>query len=170
MKTLFVIGAPLQSDGKIYNCAVAINDGNILGVVPKSYLPTYGEFYEKRWFAEGRSFPGTTIHCGGTSVPCGTDIIFSCENFEELKVGIEICEDLWSVTPPSNGLVSCGATLIVNPSASNEIVGKHHYRQKLIEMHSATCLAGYALHPLVQMNRLQTQCILATVLLKSAPS
>lgn len=139
----FVVGAPLSIDGRLFNCALFFAGGRLRGVVPKSYLPSSAEFYEKRWFHPGPELetPSLTLH--GDEVPCGTDLLFAAEDFPELKVGIELCEDLWAVSPPSGFLAAAGATLLCNPSASPEHVGKAGYRRDLVRTQSARCLAAY---------------------------
>ena len=139
-----VVGAPLSTDNRLFNCAVMISNGEICGVVPKTYLPNTGEFYEKRWFSSARERNSTHLSIGGLQVPFGEDLLFQIEEFAHCKIGIEICEDLWSVVPPSSFQALAGATLILNPSASPEIIGKHGYRRKLVESQSARCLAAYA--------------------------
>jgi NAD+ synthase (glutamine-hydrolysing) len=138
-----ILGLPLRVDGRLYNCAGLVSAGRIVGVVPKSYLPTTGEFYEQRWFTPGdRSLP-PTLELAGQSVPFGTDLLFAAEEMPACVVGIEICEDLWAVEPPSGRLALAGATLLVNPSASNELLGKADYRRDLVRQQSARCLAAY---------------------------
>lgn len=137
--TAFVVGLPLEIGGRLYNCAVAVCGGRILGVVPKGHLPNSGEFYERRWFEPGHSAPDTVVLCG-QSVPVGQNLVFDCGRF---SFGIEICEDLWVPAPPSASLCMGGALLIANPSASNELVTKHRYRCELISQQSARCLCGY---------------------------
>lgn len=137
--TAFVVGLPLEIGGRLYNCAVAVCGGRILGVVPKEHLPNSGEFYERRWFEPGHSAPDTVVLCG-QSVPVGQNLVFDCRRF---SFGVEICEDLWVPAPPSASLCMGGALLIANPSASNELVTKHRYRCELISQQSARCLCGY---------------------------
>ncbi len=137
--TTFVVGLPLEIGGRLYNCAVAVCGGRILGVVPKEHLPNSGEFYERRWFEPGHSAPDTAVLCG-QSVPVGQNLVFDCRRF---SFGVEICEDLWVPAPPSASLCMGGALFIANPSASNELVTKHRYRCELISQQSARCLCGY---------------------------
>ena len=139
IRAAFVVGLPLEIGGRLYNCAVAVCGGRILGVVPKEHLPNSGEFYERRWFEPGHSAPDTVVLCG-QSAPVGQNLIFDCGRF---SFGIEICEDLWVPAPPSASLCMGGALLIANPSASNELVTKHRYRCELISQQSARCLCGY---------------------------
>lgn len=139
---LIFVGCPIRKDGKIYNCAVAINKGKILGAVPKTFLPNYNEFYEKRWFAPAPE-EREEISLLGQTVPFGRGILFRCEQMQNLTVGAEICEDLWTPMPPSGKLALSGATIIVNLSASNECVGKSEYRKSLVSSQSARLAAGY---------------------------
>ena len=139
VRAAFVVGLPLEIGGRLYNCAVAVCGGRILGVVPKTHLPGSCEFYEKRWFEPGHSAPESMTLCGQT-VPVGGDLVFDCGLF---SFGVELCEDLWVPAPPSAKLCMGGALMIVNPSASNELVTKHRYRCELIGQQSARCLCGY---------------------------
>ncbi|MPW26586.1 NAD(+) synthase [Alkalibaculum sp. M08DMB] len=142
---LVVIGAPIRLRGQVYNCAISINKGKIIGIVPKRYLPNANEFYEKRWFASGFNLNGNQIisYCG-QEVLFGFEILFKHETYHELIVGIEICEDLWAPIPPSSFFCQGGATLILNPSASDDLVGKSEYRKTLVEQQSARCIVAYA--------------------------
>ena len=142
IKTLVLIGAPLERDGKLYNCAVAISDGKILGVVPKTNLPNYGEFYEGRHFCSADNSIEDIIICG-QSVPFGTDLIFRASNCRQFAVGVEICEDLWVPNSPSIRHAMAGATIIANLSCSDETVGKAEYRRDLVRMQSAKLVCGY---------------------------
>ena len=136
------VGLPVLYNSSIYNCAAIIHKGEIHGIVPKTNLPNYREFYEKRWFTPHTNFfSNETIELFGKQIPFGTNIIF--EFSEEFKLGIEICEDLWGVIPPSSYHVLAGATIIANLSASNELVGKSEYRRDLIRSQSARCICGY---------------------------
>lgn len=144
LKTLVFVGAPIRVGGNLYNCAVAIHDGKILGAVPKTYLPNYGEFYEKRNFTSPRSDYGEYIAIGGnTEVYVSTRLMFTAANMPDFTVACEICEDLWSPEPPSVRFAKAGANIIVNLSASNETVGKAEYRRNLVKMQSAKLIAGY---------------------------
>jgi NAD+ synthase (glutamine-hydrolysing) len=138
-----IVGAPLAVNGRLYNCAALIGGGAILGIVPKQFLPTTGEFYEERWFTSGVTLAPTQIDMGGHAVPIATNLLFTATNLPGCTLGIEICEDLWSVEPPSVGQALAGATLIFNPSASNELLGKSTYRKDLVKSQSARCLAAY---------------------------
>lgn len=137
---LVFVGAPLQYCGAVYNCAVAISKGKYLGAVPKIYLPNYKEFYEKRWFASGETLVNDEVCIGRFNVRLSKNIIFSQG---DLKVAAEICEDLWTPIPPSSFAALAGANVIVNMSASNELIGKHHYLVDLIRQQSARCLSAY---------------------------
>lgn len=141
---LIAIGAPVEFNKKLYNCAVLINRGRLLAIIPKSYLPNYNEFYEQRWFNSGAGITGRGIDYCGCQVPFGTDILLKCQNNPDLIVGVEICEDLWAVIPPSNYLSMAGATLILNLSASNDLVGKSQFRRALVVNQSARCITAYA--------------------------
>lgn len=140
---LTALGLPVRTGGKLYNCAAVIYKGDILGVVPKRHLPNYGEFYEGRWFAPAPSEDMALRLCGIDCIPFGTGHIFCCETMTDLAVGVEICEDLWAVHPPSNELATAGATVILNISASNEAVGKAAYRRGLVTGQSARLVCGY---------------------------
>jgi NAD+ synthase (glutamine-hydrolysing) len=139
-KTVVIAGMPLRVETRLYNVAVVLQSGSVLGVVPKTNLPNSNEFYEKRWFAPAGKTDPQTIFIDTNEVPFGTDIIF---NTEEFSFGIEICEDLWVPIPPSSQLSVQGAELIFNLSATNELIGKHTYLRQLIEQQSARCNAGY---------------------------
>lgn len=139
---VIALGLPLNIDNQIFNCAVIINKGKILGVVPKTYIPNYNEFYEKRWFSYADKLQSDTIKLLNQNVPVGTDLIFCLDN-TQIKIGVEICEDLWAVIPPSSYLSLNGANIILNLSASNETVSKNEYRLDLISQQSARCMAAY---------------------------
>lgn len=138
---LIAVGAPFLYRYSLYNCAYIILNGKLLGIVPKSYIPNYSEFYEKRWFTEGFNIKGLNVDLDfQKEVPFGTDLIFS---FKNLKVGFEICEDLWVTIPPSSNLALMGANLICNLSASNELVSKSSYRKSLVQNQSARTMCSY---------------------------
>lgn len=138
------VGLPIEVGCCLYNCAVAIKGGRILGAVPKAYIPNYGEFYEGRWFSpEGVPHPATIILCGQV-VPFGNDLLFAAEDCPELVLFLEICEDLWVTIPPSSLGSLAGATLLGNASASNALVGKADFRRKLVLHQSSACMAVYA--------------------------
>ncbi|TMM49689.1 NAD(+) synthase [Qipengyuania marisflavi] len=144
LATVLVIGAPLRRNGRIYNCALAIARGRILGAVPKSFLPNYREFYEKRWFAHGRDCTGLTINLGGENVPFGTDLIFAAQDRPGFTFGIEICEDYWSPNPPGTMAALAGATILLNLSASNITIGKSDERHMLSRASSSRSVCAYA--------------------------
>ena len=142
MDLLAAVGCPLRFRGELYNCAVIIKDGKILGVVPKKFLPNYNEFYEMRHFTaapEGEF----DIELFGESVPFGLNLLFECREMPELVFAAEVCEDLWAAEPPSISLALGGATIIANLSASNETIGKFDYRRELVNSQSARLLCGY---------------------------
>jgi NAD+ synthase (glutamine-hydrolysing) len=139
-----VVGAPLEQGGRLFNCALLIADGAICGAVPKTFLPNRGEFYEQRWFSSAAERNTDQLVLAGEPIPFGEDLLFQDPSFTELRVGIELCEDLWSVEPPSGSQALAGATLLLNPSASPEILGKCDYRRQLVSTQSARCLAAYA--------------------------
>lgn len=141
---LFVIGAPLRFDGLLYNCAVAIHRGRILGVTPKTYLPNYREFYERRWFQSGAGVVGRTLQLAGQSVPFGVDLLLRSTGTCPFVAHVEICEDLWVPQPPSGLAALAGAELLLNLSASNITIGKAEMRRLLSQSQSARCLAAYA--------------------------
>ena len=140
---IFFVGLPFAYRGKLYNTAAAISGGKVLGLVPKTYLPSYREFYEGRQFSEGFREPVDVTLSDGTIVPFGTDILFAGDSPKGLLIGAEICEDLWVPNPPSTRHAMNGADLIVNLSASNEIVGKCAYRRFLVDNQAARLYAGY---------------------------
>lgn len=140
-KIAAVVGMPIAADGKLFNCAVVVGaDGQIVGAVPKTYIPNTAEFYEARWFASANNLESEEVSLGDITVPFGPDLLF------EIKgnlMGVEICEDLWSVDPPSSAQAVAGASLLINLSASNELLGKSEYRRDLVKQQSARCLAAY---------------------------
>ena len=137
------LGLPVRGDdNKLYNCAAIIQKGEILGLVPKTYLPNYGEFYEERWFTSGAGVD-TTVELCSRRVSLCPDTLFRCASMPGLVIGVEICEDLWAPQPPSIALARAGATLMLNLSASDEVVGKAGYRRQLVTGQSARCLCGY---------------------------
>lgn len=138
-----IIGMPVSIDNQLFNCAVAVQNGKILGVVPKTYIPGYKEFYEERWFAPGPRAMSDVVQLCGQKVPFGTDLLFEAEGNAQLCFGIEICEDLWVPIPPSSYQAISGAVLLFNLSASNEIIGKYEYRKELVRQQSGKCVAGY---------------------------
>ena len=137
-----LVGLPLLVRGKLYNCAAVLCGGRLLGLVPKTYLPNYGEFYEKRQFTPGSTEVENVTVCG-QEVPFGTSLLFRCRQMPSFVLGVEICEDLWSALPPSTFHTLAGATVIANLSASDETVGKAEYRRALVSNQSARLLCGY---------------------------
>ncbi len=142
LDVLALVGLPLMVHGKLYNCAAVFCHGKLLGIVPKTYLPNYGEFYEKRQFTPGSTEIETITVCG-QDVPFGTSLLFACRQMPSFVLGVELCEDLWSALPPSTFHALAGATVIANLSASDETVGKAEYRRALVENQSARLLCGY---------------------------
>ena len=140
---VLLVGAPLRRRDRLYNTAVVISHGRILGVQPKTFLPNYREYYEKRWFAPGAGVVGLDIDVAGQSVPFGTDLIFAAADLPELVIGIDICEDYWAPIPPSSFAALAGATLLCNLSASNITVGKSADRAMLSSAQSARAMAAY---------------------------
>ncbi len=137
-----VVGMPVMLNGRLYNCAVVVSEGEIRGVVPKTFLPTYGEFYEGRWFSAPNAATPKEITLCKSTVPFGNDLIFSCPT-SGVKFGIEICEDMWAPVAPSTFLALNGAQIIINISASNDYVSKDAYRADLIKMQSAKTISAY---------------------------
>lgn len=137
---IVAVGAPIQIENKLYNMGIVLQNGHILGIVPKTYLPNYNEFYEQRWFASSADLKESEIEFLGEKVPVGRDLLFGNQN---TYFALEICEDLWSVTPPSDTYALNGATILLNLSASNETIGKKEYRENLIKMHSAKQISAY---------------------------
>jgi NAD+ synthase (glutamine-hydrolysing) len=140
---VLVVGAPVEHNGALYNCAVVIARGRILGVTPKSFLPNYREFYENRWFAPGAGVTGLTMQLAGQSVPFGTDLVFEASDLADFSFAAEICEDVWSPTPPSTRAALAGALILCNLSASNIVVGKADDRELLCASQSMRCQAAY---------------------------
>jgi len=138
--SVIIVGMPVRVQSHLFNTAVVLQGGHVLGVVPKTHLPNNNEFYEKRWFTSGALADSQTITISGEEVPFGTDILFSDGKF---TFGVEICEDLWVPIPPSSQQALHGAEIIFNLSATNELIGKHQYLRQLIEQQSARCNAGY---------------------------
>jgi NAD+ synthase (glutamine-hydrolysing) len=136
-----VVGAPLFRHNRLYNCAVLIQRGSILGAVPKTHIPNYKEFYEKRWFTSGLDLETDVLSLADQEFPFGTDLIFTDDQF--VSIGIELCEDLWNVLPPSSFHANAGANVLLNLSASNELVSKADYRSSLVVNQSARCVAAY---------------------------
>ena len=137
------IGAPLRRNGRLYNCALVLARGRVLGVVPKSFLPNYREYYEKRWFAPGVGLNGMDIAVAGEIVPFGTDLIFAAEDLDDFIFHVEICEDYWAPQPPSTVGALAGALILCNLSASNITIGKADERKLLCASQSSRCCAAY---------------------------
>ena len=142
LDTILVVGAPVLVNSLLYNCAVVIQRGQILGIVPKTYLPNYGEFYEKRWFASAQDINPTDIYFAGSPVHVSSEPILFTTG-DGVKFGVEICEDVWAPIPPSNNLALAGADIILNLSASDELIGKHDYLRGLLAQQSARTISGY---------------------------
>ena len=142
LDTILVVGAPVLVNSLLYNCAVVIQRGQILGIVPKTYLPNYGEFYEKRWFASAQDLNPTDIYFAGSPVHVSSEPILFTTG-DGVKFGVEICEDVWAPIPPSNNLALAGADIILNLSASDELIGKHDYLRSLLAQQSARTIGGY---------------------------
>jgi len=138
-----VVGLPWKVRDRLYNVAAVMAGGRLLGVVPKSVLPNSGEFYERRWFSPAATVADDTVWFDGLEIPFGTDLIFDAAEVPGLRIGVELCEDLWSVVPPSSLAALAGATVLVNLSASNEVLGKAAYRRDLVRQQAARCLAAY---------------------------
>jgi NAD+ synthase (glutamine-hydrolysing) len=138
-----LVGLPVVVDGLLYNCAALLCEGRLLGVVPKSYLPNYREFYERRQFTPGHVATRAEVVLAGQRAPFGTHLLFRCAGIPDFTLFVEICEDLWVPTPPSSFAALAGATVIANLSASNVVVGKEGYRHQLAANQSARCLAAY---------------------------
>lgn len=138
-----VVGMPVLNTGRLYNCAVAFFKGRILGVVPKSHIPNYSEFYEQRWFSSGEGIENETTVLGGQEVPFGTDLIFSCDENNDLKIGVEVCEDMWVPFPRHTYMAVSGANMLINISSSSELVGKSQVREEAIRQQSSRCIAAF---------------------------
>lgn len=138
-----VVGLPLLQDGKIYNCAAFLCRGVLVGIVPKTYLPNTQEYYEERWFTSSRYALVDAVEINGARAPFGADLIFRATNVPGCVIGIEICEDLWAINAPSSDKALAGATILLNPSASDDTLGKWEYRTDLVAHQSGRCLAAY---------------------------
>jgi NAD+ synthase (glutamine-hydrolysing) len=143
LTSVLIVGAPLRFEAKLFNCAVIIYRGQVLGLAPKSYLPNYREFYEKRQFTSGRDALARDVVFLGHRVPFGNDLVFEAANVEGFKLHAEICEDVWTPIPPSTYAAMAGATILTNLSASNITIGKAQYRRDLCASQSGKCIAGY---------------------------
>lgn len=143
MPIVAIVGMPLRVEQRLFNCAVVLLRGRVLGVVPKTYLPNYGEFYEARQFCSGEEATVDTVSLLGQQVPFGSRQVFAAEDLPLLRLHVEICEDVWTPIPPSSFAALAGATVLVNLSASNVVIGKAGYRRQLVSQQSARCLAAY---------------------------
>jgi NAD+ synthase (glutamine-hydrolysing) len=143
LSPVIVVGAPLQAEAGLFNTAIVIHRGGILGVVPKSYLPEYREYYEKRQFRAARDLVEDQVQLVGQTVPCGADLVFASRDLPAFALHVEICEDLWTPIPPSTYAALAGATVLANLSASNITIGKADYRRRLCAAQSARMIAGY---------------------------
>ncbi len=143
LEIVAAVGLPVRFHNGLYNCAAVIQRGKILGIVPKTHLPNYGEFYEKRQFSAAPDERCKISLCGQQNIPFGAKLLFGCETVPELTLGVEICEDLWAPSSPSLLMTAAGATVIGNLSASNDIIGKDAYRRQLVSSQSAKLLCGY---------------------------
>ena len=138
-----ILGMPIRHDNQLFNCAVVIQKGKILGIVPKTYIPNYQEFYEARWFSSSRDLKTNEIEILGQVVPISTKLLFQDKELKDITFGIDICEDLWTVSPPSDNHALAGATIIFNLSSSNELIGKQEYRKSLVASQSARTISAY---------------------------
>ncbi|MBA4794783.1 MAG: NAD(+) synthase [Phenylobacterium sp.] len=143
LSPVLAVGAPIRRNGRLYNCALAISRGRILGVVPKSFLPNYREYYEKRWFAPGAGLRGLEVEVAGQTAPFGVDLLFAASDLADFVFHLEICEDFWAAAPPSTEGALAGALILCNLSASNVVVGKAAERAMLCASQSVRCLAAY---------------------------
>lgn len=143
LDAIFFVGLPFEILGKLYNLAAVFSHGEVLGLVPKSYLPNYNEFYEARHFVSGAELATEVVLPDGSCVPADRDLLFVCEQMPKLRIGVELCEDLWTPNPPSISHALAGASVLVNLSASNELTGKDSYRRELVSGQSARLLAAY---------------------------
>lgn len=143
LNIISIIGMPISTNNALFNCGVVINRGKLLGIIPKTYIPNYKEFYECRWFSSSLNLDINEIGLLGQKVPIGCDLLFQDRKNPNITFAIEICEDLWVVTPPSNDYAKSGATIIFNLSSSNELIGKHNYRKNLIFSQSSKTISAY---------------------------
>lgn len=143
LNIISIIGMPISTNNALFNCGVVINRGKLLGIIPKTYIPNYKEFYECRWFSSSLNLDINEIELLGQKVPLGCDLLFQDRKNPNITFAIEICEDLWAVTPPSNDYAKSGATIIFNLSSSNELIGKHNYRKNLISSQSSKTISAY---------------------------
>ena len=139
---MVIAGLPMCIDQKVFNCAAVFCGGQILGIIPKTYLPSYKEFYENRWFVSGEDALSDTIHIDGKVVPFGTNILFTLHGIISAVIGVEICEDMWVPLAPHEYQALAGATVLVNISASNEILAKADWRRTMVSSESGRCVAA----------------------------
>lgn len=140
---VFAVGLPLVVDGRLFNVAAVCQSGEVLGLVPKTYLPNYKEFYEERWFSSAKAATSDLARVLGREIPFGDDLVFGLEDEPNVTVGVEICEDLWAPLPPSSRLAVAGATVLLCPSASDDQVAKADWRRELVKQHSGRTLSAY---------------------------
>ena len=140
---VLVVGAPLRHGNRLYNCAVVIHRGEVLGVAPKSYLPTYREFYERRWYAPGDDQTGEDIRIGSRDAPFGPDLLFEAIDIPGLVIHVEVCEDVWVPIPPSSEAALAGASVLLNLSGSPITIARAEDRKDLCQSQSLRCLAAY---------------------------
>ena len=143
LSQVVIVGAPVRRNQRLYNCAAVVAHGRIVGVVPKSFLPNYREYYESRWFSPGVGLRGLEVHVAGQTVPFGTDLLFTAKGFADFTFHVEICEDFWTAVPPSAAGALAGATVLCNLSASNVVIGKAEDRAMLCASQSIRCEAAY---------------------------
>ena len=143
LPTVLVVGLPLLVQDRLYNMAAVLAKGRVLGLVPKVFLPNSSEFYERRWFSPAHTLNAMHVRLNGADVPIGAELLFEAQDVPGFVLGVEICEDLWTVIPPSSHQALAGATLLANPSASTEVLGKAPYRRHLVAQQAARCLAAY---------------------------
>ncbi len=141
---VIVVGLPVLQGDRLFNAAAVIQSGRLLGVVPKTFLPGYKEYYEERWFSSSREARGGEVRLAGQAAPFGTDLLFQDPGEPQVSLAVEICEDLWAPIPPSSRHAVAGASVILNPSASNDLVGKAEYRRELVRQQSGRTLSAYA--------------------------
>jgi NAD+ synthase (glutamine-hydrolysing) len=142
-RMVIIVGLPLSVEQKIYNCAAVINCGKLIGIIPKTYLPTYKEFYDDRWFESGDNIHSYSVDLWGQAVPFGTDILFKIQGISSAVIGVEICEDLWVPFSPHEYQAISGANVLFNLSASNEVLGKDEWRRTIVSSESGRCLAAF---------------------------
>lgn len=143
LDTIAIVGLPISNGGRLYNCAAIVSSGRVAGIIPKTFLPNYAEYQEARWFTSASCVASNEIELYGYKIPFGTDILFRMAQQPHIIIGTEICEDLWSVVPPSCAQATAGAVILTNLSASNETIGKADYRRRLVRSQSERCLAAY---------------------------